>query len=132
MEKIMAVVVVIVCVLPPQDYPESFQILHAGRALRILRLAKLLSLVRLLRLSRLVRYVSQWEEVYVSQTSKHIIKTLPFPISISLNNKLACITDGVCLLKCVHFCDTCRLQAVTYMHQARPANRYNKKLHLIF
>ena len=51
-----------------QDYPESFQILHAGRALRILRLAKLLSLVRLLRLSRLVRYVSQWEEVYVSKT----------------------------------------------------------------
>ena len=51
-----------------QDYPESFQILHAGRALRILRLAKLLSLVRLLRLSRLVRYVSQWEEVYVSLT----------------------------------------------------------------
>ena len=49
-----------------QDYPESFQILHASRALRILRLAKLLSLVRLLRLSRLVRYVSQWEEVYVS------------------------------------------------------------------
>lgn len=53
---------------PPyfQDFGESFQILHAGRALRILRLAKLLSLVRLLRLSRLVRYVSQWEEVYVS------------------------------------------------------------------
>ncbi|CAK1552899.1 unnamed protein product [Leptosia nina] len=48
-----------------QDFSESFQILHAGRALRILRLAKLLSLVRLLRLSRLVRYVSQWEEVYV-------------------------------------------------------------------
>ncbi|KAK2718797.1 potassium/sodium hyperpolarization-activated cyclic nucleotide-gated channel 3-like isoform X2 [Artemia franciscana] len=47
-----------------QDYGEGFQILHAGRALRILRLAKLLSLVRLLRLSRLVRYVSQWEEVY--------------------------------------------------------------------
>ncbi|XP_045469936.1 potassium/sodium hyperpolarization-activated cyclic nucleotide-gated channel 2 isoform X3 [Harmonia axyridis] len=47
-----------------QDYGDSFQILHAGRALRILRLAKLLSLVRLLRLSRLVRYVSQWEEVY--------------------------------------------------------------------
>ena len=47
----------------------SFQILHAGRALRILRLAKLLSLIRLLRLSRLVRYVSQWEEVYVSSTS---------------------------------------------------------------
>ncbi|XP_043201014.1 potassium/sodium hyperpolarization-activated cyclic nucleotide-gated channel 2-like isoform X5 [Amphibalanus amphitrite] len=47
-----------------QDFTESFQILHAGRALRILRLAKLLSLVRLLRLSRLVRYVSQWEEVY--------------------------------------------------------------------
>eukprot|EP00094_Tigriopus_californicus_P003060 TCALIF_02947-PA protein Name:"Similar to Hcn4 Potassium/sodium hyperpolarization-activated cyclic nucleotide-gated channel 4 (Rattus norvegicus)" AED:0.12 eAED:0.14 QI:2146/0.5/0.64/0.88/0.75/0.76/17/172/761 len=46
------------------EYTESFQILHAGRALRILRLAKLLSLVRLLRLSRLVRYVSQWEEVY--------------------------------------------------------------------
>lgn len=49
-----------------QDFSDSFQILHAGRALRILRLAKLLSLVRLLRLSRLVRYVSQWEEVYVS------------------------------------------------------------------
>ncbi|XP_068215106.1 potassium/sodium hyperpolarization-activated cyclic nucleotide-gated channel 2 isoform X6 [Palaemon carinicauda] len=47
-----------------EDFSESFQILHAGRALRILRLAKLLSLVRLLRLSRLVRYVSQWEEVY--------------------------------------------------------------------
>ncbi|XP_059060720.1 potassium/sodium hyperpolarization-activated cyclic nucleotide-gated channel 2 isoform X3 [Achroia grisella] len=46
------------------DFSDSFQILHAGRALRILRLAKLLSLVRLLRLSRLVRYVSQWEEVY--------------------------------------------------------------------
>lgn len=52
--------------LTPQDFSDSFQILHAGRALRILRLAKLLSLVRLLRLSRLVRYVSQWEEVYVS------------------------------------------------------------------
>ncbi|CAH1996861.1 unnamed protein product [Acanthoscelides obtectus] len=50
-----------------QDYGDSFQILHAGRALRILRLAKLLSLVRLLRLSRLVRYVSQWEEVYILQ-----------------------------------------------------------------
>ncbi|XP_043231625.1 potassium/sodium hyperpolarization-activated cyclic nucleotide-gated channel 3-like isoform X4 [Amphibalanus amphitrite] len=50
-----------------QDFTESFQILHAGRALRILRLAKLLSLVRLLRLSRLVRYVSQWEEVYILQ-----------------------------------------------------------------
>ncbi|XP_037031738.1 potassium voltage-gated channel subfamily H member 8 isoform X6 [Bradysia coprophila] len=47
-----------------KDFSDSFQILHAGRALRILRLAKLLSLVRLLRLSRLVRYVSQWEEVY--------------------------------------------------------------------
>ncbi|XP_050101547.1 uncharacterized protein LOC126581731 isoform X3 [Anopheles aquasalis] len=47
-----------------QDFSDSFQLLHAGRALRILRLAKLLSLVRLLRLSRLVRYVSQWEEVY--------------------------------------------------------------------
>lgn len=46
------------------DFSDSVQILHAGRALRILRLAKLLSLVRLLRLSRLVRYVSQWEEVY--------------------------------------------------------------------
>ena len=49
-----------------EDGLSSFQILHAGRALRILRLAKLLSLIRLLRLSRLVRYVSQWEEVYVS------------------------------------------------------------------
>lgn len=50
-----------------QDYSDNFQILHAGRALRILRFAKMLSLLRLLRLSRLVRYVSQWEEVYVSQ-----------------------------------------------------------------
>ncbi|XP_050068206.1 uncharacterized protein LOC126556768 isoform X1 [Anopheles maculipalpis] len=50
-----------------QDFSDSFQLLHAGRALRILRLAKLLSLVRLLRLSRLVRYVSQWEEVYILQ-----------------------------------------------------------------
>src|SRR5689334_15024318 len=49
-----------------QDYSDNFQILHAGRALRILRFAKMLSLLRLLRLSRLVRYVSQWEEVYVS------------------------------------------------------------------
>nr|XP_040572916.1 potassium/sodium hyperpolarization-activated cyclic nucleotide-gated channel 3-like isoform X1 [Lepeophtheirus salmonis] len=53
-----------------EDYPESFQFLHAGRALRILRLAKLLSLVRLLRLSRLVRYVSQWEEVYILQNAQ--------------------------------------------------------------
>ena len=52
--------------LQEEDDMSSFQILHAGRALRILRLAKLLSLIRLLRLSRLVRYVSQWEEVYVS------------------------------------------------------------------
>lgn len=56
----------VLCSLLHQDFSDSFQILHAGRALRILRLAKLLSLVRLLRLSRLVRYVSQWEEVYVS------------------------------------------------------------------
>lgn len=49
-----------------QDFSDNYQILHAGRALRILRFAKLLSLLRLLRLSRLVRYVSQWEEVYVS------------------------------------------------------------------
>ncbi|CRK90702.1 CLUMA_CG004395, isoform B [Clunio marinus] len=53
-----------------QDFSDSFQILHAGRALRILRLAKLLSLVRLLRLSRLVRYVSQWEEVYKKHTDR--------------------------------------------------------------
>jgi hyperpolarization activated cyclic nucleotide-gated potassium channel 2 len=52
--------------LRAQELDENFQLLHAGRALRILRLAKLLSLVRLLRISRLVRYVSQWEEVYVS------------------------------------------------------------------
>lgn len=53
-----------------EDGLSSFQILHAGRALRILRLAKLLSLIRLLRLSRLVRYVSQWEEVYILQHSR--------------------------------------------------------------
>ncbi|GBM02344.1 hypothetical protein AVEN_138457-1 [Araneus ventricosus] len=49
-----------------QGYGDNYQLLHAGRALRILRFAKMLSLLRLLRLSRLVRYVSQWEEVYVS------------------------------------------------------------------
>lgn len=59
-----------------QDFSDSFQILHAGRALRILRLAKLLSLVRLLRLSRLVRYVSQWEEVYVSKTNRTLCHTI--------------------------------------------------------
>lgn len=63
-----------------QDFSDSFQILHAGRALRILRLAKLLSLVRLLRLSRLVRYVSQWEEVYVSITNYSIYFTEEFKI----------------------------------------------------
>ncbi|GFU49030.1 hypothetical protein NPIL_433371 [Nephila pilipes] len=47
-----------------QGYGDNYQLLHAGRALRILRFAKMLSLLRLLRLSRLVRYVSQWEEVY--------------------------------------------------------------------
>ena len=81
-----------------QDYSDSFQILHAGRALRILRFAKLLSLLRLvfylkvvlfaknpndkcvsmcvlsiwnrlLRLSRLVRYVSTLEEAYVTRRS---------------------------------------------------------------
>ncbi|KAG7158967.1 Potassium/sodium hyperpolarization-activated cyclic nucleotide-gated channel 2-like [Homarus americanus] len=65
-----------------QDFSESFQILHAGRALRILRLAKLLSLVRLLRLSRLVRYVSQWEEVYLCSCCKrptHIVTPLTLP-----------------------------------------------------
>lgn len=70
-----------------QDFSESFQILHAGRALRILRLAKLLSLVRLLRLSRLVRYVSQWEEVYVSliefNTHTHTLRCSPFQGSIN-------------------------------------------------
>uniref|UniRef100_A0A182MMK9 Ion transport domain-containing protein n=1 Tax=Anopheles culicifacies TaxID=139723 RepID=A0A182MMK9_9DIPT len=58
-----------------QDFSDSFQLLHAGRALRILRLAKLLSLVRLLRLSRLVRYVSQWEEVYVSTNRVRAVHT---------------------------------------------------------
>ena len=62
-----------------QELDENFQLLHAGRALRILRLAKLLSLVRLLRISRLVRYVSQWEEVYVS--FKKITK-----VSVKLSN----------------------------------------------
>ena len=48
-------------------FSSDFDVLSAGRALRILRLAKLLSLLRLLRLSRLVRYVQQWEEVRVPQ-----------------------------------------------------------------
>lgn len=69
-----------------QDYGDSFQILHAGRALRILRLAKLLSLVRLLRLSRLVRYVSQWEEVYVS-ISLIICFKLSYRLHASVINK---------------------------------------------
>nr|XP_046912889.1 potassium/sodium hyperpolarization-activated cyclic nucleotide-gated channel 1-like [Dermatophagoides farinae] len=51
-----------------QDFDDNYQasIWQAGRALRILRILKMLSLLRLLRLSRLVRYVSQWEEVYMS------------------------------------------------------------------
>lgn len=68
-----------------QDFSDSFQILHAGRALRILRLAKLLSLVRLLRLSRLVRYVSQWEEVYVS-VNNSIRSLRPPPKSVNYPN----------------------------------------------
>lgn len=68
-----------------QDFSDSFQILHAGRALRILRLAKLLSLVRLLRLSRLVRYVSQWEEVYVSKKSIAIAR-FTTEIQITIHN----------------------------------------------
>lgn len=64
-----------------QDFSESFQILHAGRALRILRLAKLLSLVRLLRLSRLVRYVSQWEEVYRTRRG-WTIRNLFYPLHV--------------------------------------------------
>lgn len=47
------------------EYSDNFQILQAGRALKIIRILKMLSLLRLLRLSRLLRYVSQWEEVYV-------------------------------------------------------------------
>lgn len=74
-----------------QDFSESFQILHAGRALRILRLAKLLSLVRLLRLSRLVRYVSQWEEVYVS--IQFLIRTTRLYSFSSVERELK---DSVC------------------------------------
>lgn len=66
-----------------KDFSDSFQILHAGRALRILRLAKLLSLVRLLRLSRLVRYVSQWEEVYVSKTDSFFVRSSPLRINVA-------------------------------------------------
>ncbi|XP_076356642.1 potassium/sodium hyperpolarization-activated cyclic nucleotide-gated channel 2-like [Tachypleus tridentatus] len=57
-----------------QDYSDNFQLLHAGRALRILRLAKMLSLLRLLRVSRLVRYVSQWEEVYFLNVANVFMK----------------------------------------------------------
>ncbi|XP_063883932.1 potassium/sodium hyperpolarization-activated cyclic nucleotide-gated channel 2-like [Scylla paramamosain] len=72
-----------------EDFSESFQILHAGRALRILRLAKLLSLVRLLRLSRLVRYVSQWEEVYIlkNHRKKHSERRSPPGGSDALNRR---------------------------------------------
>ncbi|MPC27293.1 Potassium/sodium hyperpolarization-activated cyclic nucleotide-gated channel 4 [Portunus trituberculatus] len=69
--------------IPTEDFSESFQILHAGRALRILRLAKLLSLVRLLRLSRLVRYVSQWEEVYLRRHAPPYRLLLPQSIITS-------------------------------------------------
>ncbi|XP_067130647.1 potassium/sodium hyperpolarization-activated cyclic nucleotide-gated channel 2 isoform X1 [Centruroides vittatus] len=61
-----------------QDYSDNFQLLHAGRALRILRFAKMLSLLRLLRLSRLVRYVSQWEEVYMHNLATLTQTTGPF------------------------------------------------------
>lgn len=70
----------------PLDYiflifnQDNFQILHAGRALRILRFAKMLSLLRLLRLSRLLRYVSQWEEVYVSRGTPHASGHLSAPV----------------------------------------------------
>ncbi|XP_076322830.1 potassium/sodium hyperpolarization-activated cyclic nucleotide-gated channel 2-like isoform X2 [Tachypleus tridentatus] len=57
-----------------KDYSDNFQLLHAGRALRILRLAKMLSLLRLLRVSRLVRYVSQWEEVYFLNMANMFMK----------------------------------------------------------
>lgn len=57
-----------------REVGDSYQILHAGRALKILRFAKLLSLLRLLRLSRLVRYVSQWEEVYVSSVGHLVLE----------------------------------------------------------
>lgn len=59
-----------------QDYSDNYQFLHAGRALRIFRFAKMLSLLRLLRLSRLVRYVSQWEEVYVSDLKFSLFNNL--------------------------------------------------------
>ncbi|XP_022238497.1 potassium/sodium hyperpolarization-activated cyclic nucleotide-gated channel 2-like [Limulus polyphemus] len=58
-----------------KDYSDNFQLLHAGRALRILRLAKMLSLLRLLRVSRLVRYVSQWEEVYRGYQLERLLHT---------------------------------------------------------
>ena len=72
-----------------EDGLSSFQILHAGRALRILRLAKLLSLIRLLRLSRLVRYVSQWEEVYVS------IKSIRGFFSLSQHFDATCMSLNI-------------------------------------
>lgn len=79
-----------------QDFSDSFQILHAGRALRILRLAKLLSLVRLLRLSRLVRYVSQWEEVYVSTPGSFWQRSIPlsFPsVNVSASVSLSYLVN---------------------------------------
>ncbi|XP_019772082.1 potassium/sodium hyperpolarization-activated cyclic nucleotide-gated channel 2 isoform X8 [Dendroctonus ponderosae] len=90
-----------------QDYGDSFQFLHAGRALRILRLAKLLSLVRLLRLSRLVRYVSQWEEVYFLNMASVFMR----------------IFNLICMMLLIGHWSGC-LQFLVPMLQAFPANSW--------
>ncbi|ROT78575.1 hyperpolarization-activated cyclic nucleotide-modulated cation channel splice variant ABs-I [Penaeus vannamei] len=87
-----------------EDFSESFQILHAGRALRILRLAKLLSLVRLLRLSRLVRYVSQWEEVYVSSSEESMRAKASQSPALLRNKTYTCL---VAVLYAYHTCAPC-------------------------
>ncbi|XP_050295881.1 potassium/sodium hyperpolarization-activated cyclic nucleotide-gated channel 2 isoform X3 [Anthonomus grandis grandis] len=90
-----------------QDYGDSFQFLHAGRALRILRLAKLLSLVRLLRLSRLVRYVSQWEEVYFLNMASVFMR----------------IFNLICMMMLIGHWSGC-LQFLVPMLQGFPANSW--------
>lgn len=90
-----------------QDYSDSFQLLHAGRALRILRFAKMLSLLRLLRLSRLVRYVSQWEEVYFLNMASVFMK----------------IFNLICMMLLVGHWSGC-LQFLVPMLQGFPSNSW--------
>ncbi|ESO13015.1 hypothetical protein HELRODRAFT_63471, partial [Helobdella robusta] len=85
----------------------NYQLLHAGRALRIFRLVKLLSLLRLLRLSRLVRYVSQWEEVYFLSVASMFVR----------------IFNLICMMLLIGHWNGC-LQFLVPMLQEFPANTW--------